>query len=532
MLVLIIFLAIILRFWGLGKNPPSPDWDEAAIGYNAYSLLETGKDEYGIKFPLVFRSFDDYKPPLYFYLTVPAVKFLGLNVFAVRFFSALFGVLAVLGTYFLVMELFQKRSLALLTSLFLAISPWSIYFSRLAFEANTGVTLNIWGAYFFLRAMRRNPWFLTLSAVLFGSALYAYHSERVFVPLLVLGLAFIFRQKLWQAKKQVLLAFLIGLIFIVPLVQLLTEESTLQRFQGTSVYSEKTILLSRNIAKIEEDQRRGDRIGLIFDNRRVTYVITFVSGYISHFSPNWLFLAGDEARHHAPDVGLLYLWDIPFLLSGVFFLLSQKGWQRLFIFWWFFISPVAAAPTTGTPHAVRTIAFLPTFQIFTALGVIFLAGYLAKIRQSFLRFLVVIVIFSFAIFNFLYFVHIYAVHMPVEYSKYWQYGRKEAVEYVKENGDKYDKIVISTKLEQPHMFFLFYLKYDPKKYLAEGGTASGGFAEWRNRFDKYEFRTIDWEKEKTDPKVLYIGRPDDVKSGILQTIYYLNGEEAVRIAQK
>src|SRR3990172_10161443 len=102
LLALIIFLAIILRFWDLGKNPPSPDWDEVAIGYNAHSLLETGRDEYGIKFPLVFRSFDDYKPPLYFYLTALAVKFFGLNVFAVRFSSALFGVLAVLGTYFLV----------------------------------------------------------------------------------------------------------------------------------------------------------------------------------------------------------------------------------------------------------------------------------------------------------------------------------------------------------------------------------------------------------------------------------------------
>ena len=122
--------------------------------------------------------------------------------------------------------------------------------------------------------------------------------------------------------------------------------------------------------------------------------------------------------------------------------------------------------------------------------------------------------------------------MPLEYSKYWQYGRRQAVEYVKANGDKYDKIVVSSKLEQPHMFFLFYLKYDPKKYLAEGGTASGGFAEWRNKFDKYEFRAIDWEKETSDSKTLYIGRPEDISSGVLQTIYYLNGEEAIRIAQR
>lgn len=532
LIIAIVVVAGLLRFWGLGQNPPSPDWDEAAIGYNAYSLWETGRDEYGIKFPLVFRSFDDYKPPLYFYLTIPAVKLFGLNIFAVRFSSALFGVLAVLGTYFLMMEIFQKRNMALLSALFLAISPWSIYFSRLAFEANTGVTLNIWGAFFFLYALRKRPWFLSLSAFCFGLGLYAYHSERVFVPLLLLGFIVIFRQKLWQMKKQILVAIMIILFLALPIVRLLTQKGTLQRFQGTSIYSEKTWLLSRAIPKIEADQATGDRIGLIFDNRRVTYVIAFISGYISHFSPNWLFLAGDEARHHAPDIGLLYLWDIPFLLTGAFFLLSQKGWQRLFIFWWFFVSPVAAAPTSGTPHAVRTIVFLPTFQIFISIGLVFIISRILKLKPQFLKFLIIFSLPSILILNFLYFIHMYFAHMPIEYSKYWQYGYKEAVDYAKQNGDKYDRIVVSTKLEQPHMFFLFYLKYDPKKYLAEGGTASGGFAEWRNKFDKYEFRAFNTDNEKPIQKTLYIGKPDEIQHGALKTIYYLNGEEAMKIAEK
>ncbi|MDP3998141.1 MAG: glycosyltransferase family 39 protein [bacterium] len=531
-LVLILFIAVVLRFWQLGNNPPSPDWDEVAIGYNAYSLLETGKDEYGTTFPLVFRSFDDYKPPLYFYLAMPAVKFFGLNVFAVRLPSALFGVLAVLGTYLLTMEVFRKRDVALLSSFLLAISPWHIYFSRIAFEANIGVALNILGAFFFLRAVRKNPWFLTISAAFFGLALFAYHSERIFVPFLVLGLLFTFRQKLWQIKKQVFVTFIVALIFILPLVHLLTQKESLQRFQGTSVYADKTNLLARSIAKIEADQTKGDRIGLLFDNRRVTYMVTFVSGYISHFSPRWLFLAGDQARHHAPDVGLLYLWEIPFILAGIFFLLSQKGWSKFFLFWWFLIAPIPAAPTTGTPHAVRTLTFLPTFQIFAALGVVFLWPYLTKIKARFLKFSIFIFTFLFSFVNFIYFTHIYFIDMPVEYSNSWQYGYRQAVDYVKENGSKYDKIVVSTKLEQPHMFFLFYLKYDPKKYLSEGGTASGGFAEWRNKFDKYEFRVIDWGKEKKDPRILYIGTPGEIPENATETIHYLDGTEAIRIAEK
>ena len=106
MLISIVVLAAILRFWQLGLVPPSPDWDEAALGYNAYSLLKTGKDEYGTRWPLALRSFDDYKPPLYAYLAIPTVKYLGLSTYSVRLPAAINGVLGVIGAYFLTVALF------------------------------------------------------------------------------------------------------------------------------------------------------------------------------------------------------------------------------------------------------------------------------------------------------------------------------------------------------------------------------------------------------------------------------------------
>ena len=162
---LILFTAAILRLWDFGKVPISPDWDEVALGYNAYSLLHTGRDEYGKFLPIVLRSFDDYKPALYAYFSIPAVALFGLNTFAVRLPSAVFGVLAVIATYFLVKELFKTNPIseilnpkqiqntkykilntemiALLSAFLLAISPWHIQFSRVAFEANVGVALNV-----------------------------------------------------------------------------------------------------------------------------------------------------------------------------------------------------------------------------------------------------------------------------------------------------------------------------------------------------------------------------------------------------
>ena len=130
----IFLLGFILRFWQLGVNPPSLDWDEVSLGYNAYSLLKTGKDEYGTFMPLSIRSFGDFKPPLYTYLTIPVVSIFGLNEFSTRFISALFGSLSVVIGYFLIKELFPKRSsrFFLIFSLLFFLSTPSPYSSQSA----------------------------------------------------------------------------------------------------------------------------------------------------------------------------------------------------------------------------------------------------------------------------------------------------------------------------------------------------------------------------------------------------------------
>ena len=72
-LAILTALALVLRVWALGQVPPGIDADEAALGYNAYSLLKTGRDEYGVPHPLVFESFGDYKRPVYFYFAIPSI---------------------------------------------------------------------------------------------------------------------------------------------------------------------------------------------------------------------------------------------------------------------------------------------------------------------------------------------------------------------------------------------------------------------------------------------------------------------------
>src|SRR5512146_453807 len=140
----IVCIAAFLRLWHFGGTPISPNWDEAALGYNAYSLLHTGRDEHGILLPFVLKSFGDYKPALYAYLTIPSILLFHLSVFSTRLPSAFMGILAVFLTFFLTKELLffvgkdtkRNTALSLLAMFLLAISPWHIQFSRVAFEAN------------------------------------------------------------------------------------------------------------------------------------------------------------------------------------------------------------------------------------------------------------------------------------------------------------------------------------------------------------------------------------------------------------
>ena len=513
----IVILASVLRLYHITSNPPSLDWDEASLGYNAYSILKTGRDEYGTKFPLTIRSFDDYKPPLYVYILIPFIAILDLNEFSVRLPSALFGIFAVLITYFLVKELFDEKT-AMISSFLLAISPWHLQFSRAAFEANISLTCIIVGAFFFLYGIKRR-FFFFLSVSFFILSLYAYHSARVFTPLLMMGLVVLYWREVFSDKVKVVVGILFASLLLLPLIiTVFSSPQILLRAQGVSIYGNKTELLKKTAAYQLEDQKSGRLLGVVFHNRRFVYMLSFLDGYFSHWNLNWLFITGDNQRHHAPGMGLMYLVELPFLFGGIYSLFFKRSQERNVVFWWLIAAPVAAAPTTGVPHAIRSLTFLPMLQVCMAIGLITVFQQVkSHIRQPLQYGLFAVGIFLFS-FNFLYYLDLYHIHMPLEYAPYWQYGYKEAVQWTENNRQQYQKIIISTKLDQPYIFFLFYSKYDPVKYLSQGGTGGNGLVKNFVAYDNFEFRKIEWEKEKKTQKKLFIGPPQDFPDGI-KSIY-------------
>ncbi|MCJ7792948.1 MAG: glycosyltransferase family 39 protein [Candidatus Marinimicrobia bacterium] len=528
-LVAIVLLAACLRLWGLGINPPSLAWDEAAWGYNAYSLGLTGRDEFGQFLPLDYlESFGDFKPPVYAYLAVLPVKILGLNEMSVRLPSALLGVLTVLFTYFLTKEIFKTKKtwLPLTAAFLLAISPWHMLLSRAAFEANVATFFLVAGVTFFLIGVERRSWFLLPAAVSFALSFQTFNTTRIVAPLLVLGLAVGFRKGLWQKKKWALGAGFVALIILLPALSFLTTPQSRLRYQEVNIFSDPEIVIRANQAMANDHWAWWSRI---IHNRRWGYARAYLRHYFDHFNPDFLFIKGDgNPKFSTQSIGQFFLWELPFLVGGAFLLFQKRERFWWVIPFWLLLGIMPAATARETPHALRIEATLPTWQIMTALGVVAFGDW-AKGMKKKRGYLIMMVVFSFLGLNWLYFQHLYWRHYPIEYAGEWQYGYKPAVEYAKTVEDNYQEIWVTEAIGRPYIYFLFYLQKDPREFWQEAQVEREvwGFVKVKS-FGRYHFfNQADFDREG---KILYIDKADNLPPGakVLKTIYLPNGQEILK----
>ena len=522
----ILVLSFILRFYKLGEIPLSLDWDENSNAYNAYSILKTGRDEYGTFLPITNRSFDDYKPPLYMYLDIPAVAIFGLTPFAARLPSAFFGFLTVPAIYFLTKRLFDgsvngkwkmvngnSETIALCTMFLLAISPWHLQFSRVGFEATVGLFFAVAAITAFLYGLDNRRW-LIASGVFLGISAYTYHSERIFVPLLFIATFFIWRKEILAVSKKYLGIFIIITILIgLPLVVLIPPKVILQRFEVTTGRP-RLEDIEKSIKFILQDQDRGSTLGKYIHNRRFVIGQTWFGNYLSHFNFNFLFTKGDDNfRHHIEGMGMLYLFELPLFTYGIYQLFKKRNKSTIFILLWLLIAPIAASPATPNPHGNRALPMIIALEIISAYAIV------AIFSQKFLgRKVFIWIFFLWVILSFGLYLHNYWSHYPYDKADFWQYGYSQAVQESEKIKDQYERINIDHSLEQAYVFWLFNTKYDPTSYQQQGT---------RYHFDKYYFEA----KKPENPNELFIADSGNFPGGfeVVKTIYYPNGREAIKI---
>lgn len=457
LLVLVTLFFLFTRFYKISEIPASVYWDEASIGYNAYSLVQTGKDEWGEFFPLHFRAFGEFKLPVYIYATAISVKLFGLNAFAVRLPAVLFSLGVMILTYFLAKKLWANEAVGLLSSFFVSVSPWFFIFSRTGYEVMAGLMFFILGVYLFLHIKERN-FFLPLSVLSLILSMYSYNSFRIIVPLtLIILAAFYYDTLVYHSKTKLLLVISVVLVLLslIPIIRLVKN--------GGAVRLQTVGILSTNKSELP---------------------IKLIQNYLSHFSPDFLILGGDKnLRSQQAGFGQLYLPELILLLLGFMFMVKSKSQSRLLPLALLLLGPIPAAITKESPHALRAISMVPFVAIISA------AGVLSFLKNKFLLYLSITAIFlGFFLNYFLNFLNVY----PSESSKDWQYGYMKIFTDYKNEFPKYDRVIISDEYAQPYIFVLFYQKFDPESFrqtVERNSVEEWGFSTVSS-FDKFEFGKV------------------------------------------
>ena len=539
-LVIIIVLSFFLRTYKISDNPPSLNWDEVSHGYNAYSILKTGKDEWGIKFLLIFRAYGDYKLPLYIYLTAVSELLFGLNSFSIRLVSALSGVGLVILGYLITKKLTKNSAFSLIAAFLTSVSPWGLFLSRVAVEANLGAFLFALGLYLlisWLTDYRQRE--LAFATLFWGLSLHAYNSARVLIPVfMVLTTMFVIKEK---KGKQLLMFFLILLIFWLPIVGQFFNRSGTVRFEWVSLIDQGKI---SQIIQKRETSTLPKTITRAVYNRPTFFVFYALRNYFVNLSPKYLFFrGGSHYQFSLPNHELLYLVAAPFLLLGLIKILIKGNKEERLIGLWFFASFIPSAITKDAPHVLRSILVLPSPMILTALGLQLTVNFL-KGRSKFGGKLLIFVLTLAVFVSFGRWWNDYSNIYPKAYSWSWQYGYKEVVSYIKSVYEKYDKIFFTKRYGEPHEFILFYFPWDPGKYQEDPNKKWDFHANWYwiDGFDKFEFIN-DWEIQEvvnkpivqnTKYKILLITSPGNYPEewNKLKMINYLDEKPVFEILEK
>lgn len=512
-LTLIACLAIGLRFYRLEFNPPGLYWDEISIAYNAYSILTHGIDEHGTRFPVThFLAYGDAKPPLYIYAASLSMALFGANDWAVRFPSALAGVVAVLLSAAIAMNLTEKLGLTwiknqkqiefigLLTALLVAISPWHLQLSRAAFEANLGLTLFLGGLAALLYAPKWKPLYV-MSSVFFVATWYTFNAYRLFVPPFLILCLMVFWAQLRRDWRHVVPALATAILLTAPLIPFVLSPQAQLRFNEVSIFNDLEPVL---IANSRQEINGNELWTKLVHNRRLEHAKVFLEKFTDHLKPDYLFFSGDPTpRLSVKDFGVLYLIDLPLLIIGLYATLRATSTRiKLFLLGYLIFAIFPGAVARDTPHALRTLQVIPLPQLLVALGISDLfyrfssKSVWSPMKLSFInnlspRALLTFILVTGYTLTVVSYLHLYYVNYSYRWADAWQYGYRELMTYVESVYNDYDRIYMTDALGRPHSYVLWYLKYDTLDYLSsrDAGSDDLGFT-YTNSFDKFYFGNV------------------------------------------
>lgn len=305
-LVALILVFVALRLVLVPFSPPGFFLDEAATGAHVVAMLHQGTNAHNIPWPLFSESLGGgYTTPIYLYPLVAWSALFGTSELALRYFSVICTLLAIVLMASAIGQWFERRE-ALITAAVALALPWGWLQGSLAWDPAL-VPLFVGIAFLSFTLLYRQSKTLdrTLAFALFPLSLlalaYLYPPLRVTAPLLFIGgYALLLRRKQIDLRT-VAVTCLIAAVIALPLLQFMLQPAALGRTSALSVFHDTSII---------------GGVWLVFLNM------------LGLISPLFLFVTGDPNLRHSTGVeGMLGIAAaIPLIVLAIVFI--RAAWKR------------------------------------------------------------------------------------------------------------------------------------------------------------------------------------------------------------
>ncbi len=402
-----LFIYFALRLPFFAQVPTGLNRDEAALGYNAFSILQSGRDEYGTWFPISISSFGDQKLPAYVYALIPFIATFGLHPWVVRLPSLLAGavILVLVGKLaefiapYVIKNKKAQSFFSLVAMLFLALSPWSNHFSRVAYEAHLGMMFFLAGLLTYLRSRSTTSLNSSIAwtAVFWSLSLLSYHSYHIFIPLILLVLFLCDLQLIKKTRmKYLVITAIIGLSVVLMMLYGGVWSGNAKKSQGISPFHSDS--LWRSVTLYRSVTPWLGVFNKVVFHPTTEAVYRFASNYASTLSGAFYFVRGSSHPDHNPG-------GVPnFHLYALFLVLIGLGtvWEKRYKFEGklllsiFAVGLAVSSFTIHPEHTVRLSPIFPFIDLIAALGLMMVLDLIQsiKVKKIFLVIFLTIVVWS------------------------------------------------------------------------------------------------------------------------------------------
>jgi len=357
--LILLGIGIVFRVYQFGIIPLALNRDEAALGYNAFTIATSGMDEWGNHLPTTFRSFGDYKLPGYIYTLSFLIHVFGVHDWVIRLPSliACFGIILI--TFWLILRISKQKTTALLAATMVAIQPWDIFYGRMAYEAHLGLCLLLTSIYLW---QKTKPFAWAVGTLCLMAAVLTYNTPLLLIPVMLASIVVMPdmpRKQKWVVGIGMILVGLFGFSLL--------QSVTVQK-QSITIFSDPTII----DAQAKAYTASHTIFEKVWNHREIYWGRLATSRFFQSWSPHFLTIRGGQNPWHSVPGGAHLYWSTyGLVLVGLMYLTISKRLSlgRKVALWILILGSLAPAIVTiDAPHATRSLFFFWIITVIAGIG--------------------------------------------------------------------------------------------------------------------------------------------------------------------